>query len=239
MAGVYSVRPGETLRQLIARAGGLTDKAYLYGSEFTRESTRRQQQKRYSDYLDQMQKDIDQGATAAGMRSTSSTTAAMSQAALDAQRQALEHLRQIQPSGRIVLDLQPNSKDQDSIPDLPLENGDRLSIPSAPATVNVFGTVYNQATFLYKEDTGVRDYLREAGGATRFADTGRMFVLRADGSVVSKSNRGHFDSMPLYAGDSLVVPTNVMKSSKVRDFMDWSQVVSGFGIGAAAVNVLK
>jgi protein involved in polysaccharide export with SLBB domain len=43
-AGIYSVQPGETLRDLVRRAGGLTSNAYLYGSEFTRESTRALQQ---------------------------------------------------------------------------------------------------------------------------------------------------------------------------------------------------
>ena len=50
-AGIYSVLPGETLRQLVARAGGLTPNAYLFGSDFTRESTRVLQQQRLNDYL--------------------------------------------------------------------------------------------------------------------------------------------------------------------------------------------
>jgi polysaccharide export outer membrane protein len=239
MAGVYSVLPGETLRQLVARAGGLTDTAYLYGAEFTRESTRREQQKRYSDYLDQMQHDLDQSRAALGQHSTSPAAEAMSETSLETQRKALEHLQQAQPTGRIVLDLTPTSKGLAAIPDLPLDNGDRLAIPSTPATVNVFGTVYNQATFLYKEDVTVQGYLRQAGGETRFADASHMFVLRADGSVVSRSKQGHFDSMPMYAGDSLIVPSNAMKTSRIRNLMDWSQVITGFGLGAAAINVLK
>jgi polysaccharide biosynthesis/export protein len=239
MAGVYSVQPGETLRQLVARAGGLTDRAYLYGAEFTRESTRREQQKRYSEYLDQMQRDIEQSASALGMRSVNAASDAMVRASLEVQRKALDRLRQTQPTGRIVLDLTPTSKGLEAIPDLPLDNGDRLTVPSVPVTVNVFGTVYNQSTFLYKEDLGVRDYLHQAGGATRFADPSHMFVLRADGSVVSRSNYGHFEKLTIHAGDSLIVPSNVMKTSAVRNLMDWSQVVSGFGIGAAAVNVLR
>src|SRR4051794_9361205 len=121
MAGIYSVQPGETLRQLVARAGGLTDRAYLYGTEFTRESTRREQQKRYSEYLDQMQRDVDQSASALGLRSVNAASDAMTRASLEAQRKALNRLRETQATGRIVLDFTPTSKGLEAIPDLPLD----------------------------------------------------------------------------------------------------------------------
>ena len=43
--GVYQITPGETLEQLVRRVGGFTPNAYPYGTVFTRESTRVQQQK--------------------------------------------------------------------------------------------------------------------------------------------------------------------------------------------------
>jgi hypothetical protein len=66
-----------------------------------------------------------------------------------------------------------------------------------------------------------------------------MFVIRADGSTASRVNDGRFESIRVQPGDAVIVPTNMVKISKVRNFLDWSQVISGFGIGAAAVNVLK
>src|SRR6201989_2961702 len=68
-SGVYSVNPGETLRQLVQRAGGLSPDAYLYGSEFTRESTRRVQQQRLNEYIDQITLQISTNATNAAGRS--------------------------------------------------------------------------------------------------------------------------------------------------------------------------
>ena len=152
---------------------------------------------------------------------------------------ALERLRSMPVTGRVVLDMTAGANGLAAIPEMPLENGDRFVVPSAPATVGVMGTVYNQATFLYKQDGTVRDYLKQAGGATRLADQGHMFILRADGSVFARSTNGHFFGEPLHPGDTVVVPTNVTKMSRVRTFLDWSQVISGFGVGAAAVNVLK
>ncbi|MDQ2950479.1 MAG: SLBB domain-containing protein, partial [Acidobacteriota bacterium] len=239
MAGVYSVQPGETLRELIVRAGGFTGKAYLYGAEFTRESTRREQTKRFADYLDQMDRDLNQSAAGLASRAISADQQSAMQASLQSQRIALERLRKTQASGRIVLEIPPNGRGLDTVPDIPLENGDRFIVPCAPATVNVFGTVYNQSSLLYKEDANIRTYLGEAGGPTRFADESHIFVIRADGSVYSRTKHAHFESLLMYPGDTLVVPTNAMKTSKMRTFVDWSQVISGFGIGAAAVNVLK
>lgn len=239
MAGVYSVNPGETLREVIQRAGGFTEKAYMYGAEFTRQSTRREQQKRMSDYLDQLEHDMDQRSTTLAAHTSSVTQETSARTALETQRAMLEHLRATPATGRIVLDTAPDSNGLAAIPQLPLENGDRFVVPSAPATVGVLGTVYNQATFLYKQDATVRDYLQQAGGATRLADLNHMFVLRADGSVYSRAIDHHFEKERLNPGDTVVVPTNATKVSHMRTVLDWSQVISGFGVGAAAVNVLK
>jgi protein involved in polysaccharide export with SLBB domain len=122
---------------------------------------------------------------------------------------------------------------------MPLENGDRLVVPETPATVSVMGLVYNQASFVYKTEASIRDYLKLAGGPTKYADASHMFVIRADGSTASRANDSRFESIRVEPGDAVIVPTNLLKMSKARMLLDWSQVVSGFGLGAAAVNVLK
>lgn len=242
-AGVYTVGAGETLRSLVARAGGLTPNAYLYGAQFTRESTRREQQKRYDDFINQLEKDINQGAANISGRVISPAESATAQAAIANQRELLDRLRKVPVNGRIVLDLDPNSRGLDVLPELPLENGDRFYIPSRPSTVNVVGTVFEQAAFLYDEDLHVGDYLKKAGGPTRSADKSHMFVIRADGSVISRTtNAGlfsrNFQSLPMHPGDSLVVPAQINRTTFARGLMDWSQIFSNLALGAAAVNVL-
>ncbi|MFL6354371.1 MAG: SLBB domain-containing protein [Bryobacteraceae bacterium] len=244
MAGVYSVRPGETLHQLVIRAGGLTPNAYLFGAQFTRESTRHEQQKRYNEFLDQLERDIDQNTANLAGRVISVEQAATAQTSITGQRSMVEKLRQIPATGRIVLDLEHDSKGVDALPKIPLDNGDRLYVPSVPQTVNVVGTVYNQSAFLHSEDYRLGDYLHEAGGPTRFADKSHLFVIRADGSVIAREGRpglfnSNFDSLHMYPGDTLVVPTHVNKTTFLRGLLDWSQVLSNFGLGAAAINVLR
>jgi protein involved in polysaccharide export with SLBB domain len=243
MAGVYTVLPGETLRQLVIRAGGLTHNAYLYGTQFTRESTRREQQKRYDDFINQFEREVSEAASNLSSRVTSPQQAATAQTSLGSQRDLIERLRKISMDGRVVLDMDPNSRGETAIPDLPLENGDRLYVPSRPSTVNVIGTVFEQAAFLYEEDLRTGDYLKKSGGPARAADRSHMFIIRADGSVVSRSTGStlfakSFDGLPMYPGDTLIVPTYINKSTFTRNLMDWSQIFSNLALGAAAVNIL-
>ncbi len=104
--------------------------------------------------------------------------------------------------------------------------------------------MYNQSAFVYAPDLRLGDYLHDAGGPTRYADSKRTFVIRADGSVVARETRSglfssSFDGLRIYPGDTIVVPTNITKTTRLRGFLDWSQVISNFGIGAAAINVLR
>lgn len=239
MAGIYSVRPGETLRQLVERAGGLTDKAYLYASMFTRQSTKKEQQKQLDDYLNRTQRELDQNSATLAARTINAEQQASFRADLQRQKDSLDQLRNTQSTGRIVLDIKPDSHTTADLPDLTLEDGDRLIVPDLPITVSVIGTVFNQSTFVFTPDSSVRDYLKLSGGPTKYADPSQMFVLRADGSVVSRAKLSHFESIAVRPGDAVVVPPNALKVSKVRNVLDWSQVLSSFGIAAAAINVLR
>lgn len=243
LAGVYSVRPGETLRDIIAKAGGLTRNAYLYGAQFTRESTRKEQQRRFADYLSSLERDMAQRNSAPSMAGPASRSAP-DDAEQAGQRQLIERLRATPVTGRIVLNLRPDSRTADALPALPLENGDTLLVPSRPATVNVLGTVYNQGSFLYNPADRLRDYLAESGGAARYADRKHIFVIRADGSVVAKDSRSKligndFDELPMYPGDTIIVPAYIKKGAVFNNVLSWSQLVGGMGVSAAAINALR
>jgi protein involved in polysaccharide export with SLBB domain len=215
-SGVYSVLPGETLRQLVQRAGGLSPDAYLYGAEFTRESTRRVQQQRLNEYVDQITLQLSTNATNNAGRAISAQDTAAAAASQAQSQSVVGSLRQVRATGRIVLELQPDSHDVSQLPDLPLEDGDRLIVPRVPSTVSVDGAVYNQNSFLYDPSRRVGSYIRLAGGANRDADANRAYVIRASGSVLSKqyssSLRGNsFDSLHIYPGDTVVIPLNLTK----------------------------
>jgi protein involved in polysaccharide export with SLBB domain len=242
-SGVYSVLPGETLRQLVERAGGFTPEAYLYGSEFTRESTRRVQQQRLNQYVDEIALQVSTNATNNAGRAISASDTAAAAAAQAQNQSIIASLRQAKATGRIVLDLKPDSHDLSQIPDLPLEDGDRFIVPRVPSTVSVDGAVYNQNSFVFEPQRRLGGYIRLAGGSNRDADKSRAYVIRASGSVISKqyssSLRGNnFDSLHLYPGDTVVVPLNLTKGNTIRLIVDIAQIVGQFGIAIAAANVV-
>jgi protein involved in polysaccharide export with SLBB domain len=242
-AGVYSVQPGETLRALVERSGGLTPQAYLYGSSFTRDSTRRQQQAQLDEYSADLERDIERAAATRSGSAVNIQEAATVSAGLESQRALVAKLRLMRATGRIVLDITPGSTDVDSIPDLPLEDGDSFVIPPRPSNVKVVGAVYDQNAFLFKDSRRAEDYLQLAGGIARSGDGRHAFIIRADGSVVSRKSkgarsRGSLERLSMYPGDTFVVPEVVDKTTLLRGLTDWSAIFGQFALGAAAINVL-
>lgn len=243
-SGYYSVAPGETLRQLVQRAGGLTPNSYLYGADFTRKSTRRVEQRAYTDYVDRLEQELARNSITAGAAGGAQTSGSEHSQIESIDRLLISKLRGVQPTGRIVFNIRPDSGGSDEIPDLALENGDRLIMPSRPATIQVIGAVFNQNAFLARSDARVSDYLRLAGGTTRDADRGKSFILRANGSVTEAAFGqtlfgSGFDRQRLYPGDTVVVPEKGIHMGAMRSFLNWAQLFSQLSLGAAAIDVLR
>ena len=236
-SGVYSVNPGETLRRLLQRVGGFTPNAYLYASEFTRESTRRVEEQRLHEYADQLQAQVSAVSSTNRARAVTPSDAAAADASQADAQAAIARLRDIVPIGRIVLDLKPDSVGIDSVPDLALEDGDRFVVPRVPSNVNVEGQVYSANAFVYSPGERVINYMQRAGGPDRQADRKRTFILRADGSVVSRQY-ADVERAPIYPGDTIVVPPIIDKRAILQRVVDIAQIVGNFGLGAAAIDLL-
>jgi protein involved in polysaccharide export with SLBB domain len=237
--GVYNVDPGETLGHIIQKAGGLTTQAYLFGSEFLRESTRRDQQQRLDQYVRELESEIEKTGVNQAGKIVSADEATKFSAEIQAQRQLVGRLRLVKATGRIVLSLDPANSDISKIASMSLEDGDRFVVPPKPATVNVIGSVYNPNAFIHNPELPIKDYLRQAGGYGRNADEGRVYIIRADGSVLPKQHTSRFSRLQLNPGDSVIVPEQILKTSFMVGLRNWSQIISQFGLGAAAINVLR
>lgn len=241
-SGVYEAQPGETLRHLVERVGGFAPNAYLFGAQFTRETARVQQQQKLSESLDRLEREV-QVRSVTRAQNVVSTEDAQSLAQQAAAQQALlARLRQLKATGRIVLHL-PEEAGLNDIPDLALEDGDRFFVPSTPSMVSVFGAVYSQSSFVFQPRKNVGDYLSLAGGPTSEADSGSTYLLRADGSVISRRNTGFFFSTlkgaRVMPGDAIVVPEELDKTTFAKSLKDWTQIIYQLGLGAAAIHVLS
>lgn len=240
-AGVYKAEPGENLRQLATRVGGLTPNAYLFAAEFNRESVRASQQQKLEEMADRMAEDIERNLASKSQAALSKEDVESASAQAASQRALLERMRRVRASGRIVLGMAPDKKGVEDIPEITLEDGDRFSVPSRVSTVSVMGMVYNENAFMHNTGKDVSDYLELAGGPTRDADESRIFILRADGSVQSAQNTmfGSIGGQAVMPGDAVIVPELLDKFSFTRELKDWAQIFYQFALGVGSIHLLR
>lgn len=238
----YVLPVGSTVADAIRAAGGFTSAAYLFGTEFTRLSVQLKQQENYERALRDLETEL--AKSVSSQRIATQDEAATQTARAASATRLLERLRALKPTGRIVLQLDVGAA---ALPDLALEDGDRIYIPPRPTTVGVFGSVFNAATYLYSDARSLADYLRLAGGATKGADEESMFVVRLNGNVVSSrqssgwfNRTGDFGNLPAAPGDTIFVPEEVDKTTFTQLAKDWTQILFQFGLGAAGIkNALR
>ena len=242
--GVYQINYGDTLANLIGKAGGLTTNAYLFGSEFTRLDTRELQQRELDASVDRLSQSLERSAASrlresldGGSSGTPDSAAGM----LDAQRRLVRKLRQVRATGRIVMDVVPGQVSLDFL-DIPLEDGDRFHVPARPSTVSVVGAVNRPNAMLYRTNRSLQDYLQQAGGATKDAAAGEMFVIRPNGSVQSLKSSSWFGNTGVSAlvpGDTIVVPEDTDSVTWRRVLKDWTQIVYQGSLGVAGIRLLR
>lgn len=232
--GVYTIRKGERLSDLIELAGGYTDEAFLAGSTFSRASVRTKQQERIKDMIDRLEKQL-YGASVEGTATALTETDARMTAIETEQRQKfLDRLRQTKATGRIVVKLPENPRLLKGTPyDMELEQGDTLFIPKKPQTVQVLGAVYNPMAFIYRPEQPFTYYVDQAGGYSFNADKKRVYVIKADGTATRAfvNNR----AVLLQDGDSVIVPEKIDVKGNLRDTRDIVDILYKIAVSAAVL----
>jgi protein involved in polysaccharide export with SLBB domain len=250
--GVYQMGAGDTLQTLLAKAGGPTANAYLFGTAFHRDAVRKEQEINLEKAARRLEAQLttEQSQAVANQQAFTSANpqalAAQQQAQATLAKQKIAQFRQLKPTGRIAFNLDPKERSFARLPQVKLENGDRLVVPATPAFVHVFGAVNVESSALWRPNSRVKDYLKVAG-VTADADVDQAFVIRADGSVVSRDSEswmfGSIGGLEVMPGDSVVVPEKFDRETKWTKFMkgtrEWAQIFSSFGLGAAAIKTLR
>jgi hypothetical protein len=153
----------------------------------------------------------------------------------------------LKSNGRLALELDPRVVTLSSLPNLPLEDGDRILVPSMPGFVSTFGSFNNENVFIFKQGKTVADILASAG-LKEEADPSQAFVLRADGSIISRIDSAGFfgrafESVKVMPGDTVVVPAKIDRESRynalIRGLKDWTSIVSNFGLGVLSLSQLS
>lgn len=242
--GYYQIAPGETLRDVIVKAGGLAEDAYLFGTKLTRRSIVAQQEVQKQKALEQAERLLVSAQANNAASATTAADAANVQKQAQVQSAYLERLRNLKPDGRVVLDIKPTALSLAELPPLELLDGDVISIPAVPGQIAVFGSVYSQGAYAFEPGNTVFDYLEMAGGAAKGSDKGSIFVIRANGKVDSAQQGWVPFVSGLYGkralpGDAIYVPEDFERVSLTKTLLDYSQILFQIGLGAASVNAIK
>ena len=241
-SGVFKIRKGETLRDLMFRLGGNTDAGYLYGTQLKRESVRRTQQAKLDEIAERFEREVDSLANARLAGTTDKDAVAIQAAEIERQRRVAQKLRTVKAEGRIVLELKDGNAQLKDLPELALQDGDAVFVPRKPGTVEVLGSVFQSSSFIYKPNRDVKDYVLLAGGATGTADSSEIYLIHADGTARSGRGEGWFSGINgagVNPGDTIVVPEKIDRSTWRQALKEWTTIFYQFGLGAAGLQVLR
>ncbi|PKF80182.1 sugar transporter [Vibrio sp. vnigr-6D03] len=229
--GKYTFQRGETLSDVINRAGGLTEYAYAKGAVFSRVRLKRQEQERLRLLNMQLKQEI--GNLALRRQNSAATYTTPPVQAME----IAEELSKTEAVGRLVINL-PEAMDEDPISDLMLEKGDKLYIPAKNPTISVMGEVQYSSNHTFRPDMTVEEYLESAGGTKKQADTDRIYIVRADGSVMLPNNSFWFSrkDKPLAPGDTIIVPIDTDYLDGLSTLTSATQILYQIGVAWKAIS---
>jgi polysaccharide biosynthesis/export protein len=236
--GKYPIHQGETLHSVLVRAGGFDDVAFPEGAVFIREELK----KREKDQLELLASRLQSDLTALSLQVVASSAvlasggggATASQGLLIGQ-QLLLQLRDAKPVGRLVINAEGAYKDRAGGQyDVLLKDGDRLVVPKKTQDVTIIGEVQSPTSHVYGPGLSRDDYIQKSGGTTPHADRKRIYVVRANGDVVSGYRRGWFrrsQSLEIHPGDTIVVPLDTTKVPLLPLLQSITTIIYNLAIG--------
>ncbi len=230
--GKYAIRKNETIGEIVRRAGGLTNESFPSGAVFTRASLIEREEKQKEKLVQQLESDI-------ATLTLSPTQVDSTQKANSVAESLLRRLKNSKSIGRLVIDLDSQLA-QPSKSQITLRNGDKLHVPIMPTEISILGEVQFPTSHLFQPGLSVDQYINLSGGFTQNADEKRIFVIKSNGSVLTKGSVGWFSGQKnqnkIQAGDVIVVPINLQKGKWLDTLTSSTQIVYQLAVTAAAVN---
>lgn len=238
--GKYPIEEGETLADVLARAGGFTDLAFLKGAVFTRKSVQELQKNELEKAMRELQQQATYLAAAPssdGKESNSANKAMLMNMISSLQKDAAK----VTPIGRVVVQLRPNLEifKQTSY-NVPLEDGDKLFIPRTNKTVTVLGEILSPNSFVFDEKLALNDYIAKAGGYKKeMADKDSIYIVKSNGDAQRVDN-GYFltTNADLEYGDTIIVPRKIEVTSNLSLISAVADITYKMAVTIASLNTV-
>ena len=230
--GSYTMAAGETINDLVKKAGGYTDNAYQFGAIYQNDEAKLINQKSkqilYEEFLDNIiavsQQNIGQSFD------------------LTPIIRLTEKIKNTDPNGRIVIDLLNDS----SINLYAIKDKDELFIPEKNNVVYIYGETSSEGAVMYAQDKGVDYFVNKAGGYKRFADKKSIYILHPNGeSQLYSSTRNIFESSPknkikIYPGSIIFIPRELDDSTPKRIAAQaYVSILGNLGIALASLSSIN
>ncbi len=226
--GTYTVRRGESLHDLIERVGGITTYANPNGAIFARKALRKQEEERLVMLRDELRQEI---STMTLRRQSTIANYSSSPAEAMSVVNQLENSKAI---GRMTIDM-PALLAGEKQSDVLLEDGDKLYIPTMQNVVSIAGMVQFPSSHIYKEETSINEYISLAGGTKKQADTDRVYVIKANGSVMLPNDSWFGGRKSLEPGDTIIVPVDSDYLDNLSIMSSATQIMYQLGVAWSAI----
>jgi protein involved in polysaccharide export with SLBB domain len=231
--GLYDIRRGERLSELIQRAGGLTPEAYPYGAVFERVSVRRAEQMAY----DRAARGLESGLAQVLARASDQTN---QQSMISTTEALITEIKSTPAAGRVVVQADPTVLQVSPQVDTVLQPGDSIYMPKRPNYVTVSGEVLNPTSLQFQAGATPSDYIREAGGYTQTAEEDSVFVILPNGEAEPVRNSfWNFSAALVPPGSTIVVPRDLHPFDLDQFLKDSTQIFSNLALSAASLAVVS
>jgi len=245
--GTYPIHQGETLYSVLQRVGGFNDGAFPEGAVFIREELKKREKDQLELLANRLQSDLAALSLEAVASSATSPSAAGAGAnasqGLIIGQQLLLQLRDTKPVGRLVIDVDAVSKGRPGGPgDVLLKDGDKLLVPKKSQEITILGEVQSPTSHIFESGLTRDEYIAKSGGTTQKADKKRIYVVRANGDVISGGSGGWFrrtHSVDIRAGDTIVVPLDTERVPALPVWQSVTTIIYNLAVALLAINSVK
>jgi polysaccharide biosynthesis/export protein len=234
--GTYPIIQGERLSDLITRAGGYTQDAFLPGAVFTRKSIKEVQEKMRQKFIEKEQRTLMEEQQAMLLRAGSSANADSIGQSVQARMEIMNMISGADIEGRMVIALLPLEKLKHTKYDISMEDGDTITIPQSPSAVTVIGSVNNPTSVPFEISKGIDYYIQKTGGLTKHADKSGIYVMRANGEAINKFMMTKY----VERGDTIVIPQEFKYWTPPGQLLkDTVEVLSRIAVGVGIIAALQ
>ncbi len=230
--GSYTMAPNESLNDLIQKAGGYTNNAYLFGAVYINEDAKEINKKAkdilYQEFLDNIisvsQQNISENFD------------------LTPIVQLTKEIKDNQSNGRVVIDLQ----DQETLDLYSVKENDSLYVPETNNVVYVYGETSIEGAVMFSENQTAEYFIKKSGGYKKYADKESIYVLHPNGeSQLFSSKRNIFESSPqssttIYPGSIIFVPRELDEATPRRlAAQAYVSILGNLGIALASLSSIN